>query len=93
MEIDQSWSSWKKTLSVIVNTGELIGFSDETLTKAAYVIGDFLADKMDPANREQKLLAELWSVGNDEERRALAAMIVKSVDSENCSTGNNSQTH
>lgn len=92
MEIDQSWSNWKKTLSVIVNTGELIGFSDETLTKAAYAIGDFLADKVDPANREQKLLAELWIVGNEEERRSLASMIVKSVEAD-ASTNNSSQPH
>lgn len=86
MEIDQSWATWKKTLSVIVNTGELIGFSDETLNKAAFAIGDFLADKIDPANREQKLLAELWSVGSEDERRALASMILKSVDTDGTTT-------
>jgi len=80
MEISTSWHDWKKTLGQAVNAAEFTGMSDETINKAAYHLGDFFAANFDPGNREQRLLKELWEVGAEEEKKALAKMIAKLVD-------------
>lgn len=80
MEIDTSWHDWKKTLGRAVNTAEFLGMSDENINKTAYRLGDFLAANVDPGNREQRLLKELWDVGSEQEQRSLAKMIAKMVD-------------
>ncbi|OTA40374.1 MAG: hypothetical protein A6D92_18560, partial [Symbiobacterium thermophilum] len=55
------------------------GASQQTITNMATSIGNFLAEKVDPRNREQRLLKELWDVGTEEERKALASMVTKMV--------------
>lgn len=80
MEIDTSWHDWKKTLGKAVNVAEFVGMSDKMINKIAYQLGNFFASKIDPANREQRLLKELWEVGTEEEKRILAKMIAKLVD-------------
>lgn len=80
MEIDTSWDDWKKTLGRAINTAEYVGVSDDLINKAAYRLGNFFAGNFDPGNREQRLLKELWEVGAEEEKRALAKMIAKLAD-------------
>ncbi|MDD3653871.1 MAG: DUF3243 domain-containing protein [Desulfotomaculaceae bacterium] len=80
MEIDTSWHDWKKTLGKAVGAAEFVGMSDEMINKIAYHLGNFFASKIDPANREQRLLKELWEVGTVEEKRVLARIISKLVN-------------
>lgn len=80
MEISTSWHDWKKTLGSAVNAAEFAGMSDETINKAAYRLGNFFAANFDPGNREQRLLKELWEVGAEDEKKALAKLIAKLVD-------------
>ena len=80
MEISTSWHDWKKTLGRAVNAAEFAGMSDEMINNAAYRMGDFFAANFDPGNREQSLLKELWEVGAEDEKKALAKMIAKLVD-------------
>ncbi|TEB06642.1 hypothetical protein Psch_00174 [Pelotomaculum schinkii] len=77
MEIETSWHDWKKTLGQAVNTAEFVGMSDQTINKIAYRLGNFFANNFDPANREQRLLKELWEAGGEDEKRSLAKMIAK----------------
>jgi len=42
-------------------------------------LGDFLSRFADPADREQRLLKELWDVGTESEQRTLARLIAKMV--------------
>ncbi|GKU80818.1 DUF3243 domain-containing protein [Niallia sp. NCCP-28] len=58
---------------------ENLGLDEEQLAKAAQKIGDYLAKKEEPKNREEKLLQELWKAGNEEEQHKLAHMLVKLV--------------
>ena len=75
----QSWDEWKQTLAQAVLQGQKAGMSQEDIKNRAAQIGDFLAQNVDPANREQKLLAELWNAANEQEQQALASTIVKMV--------------
>lgn len=76
------WDKWKSTLAKAVNIGEAIGMSDETIEKVGYRVGSILSAVVDPENREQRVLQELWKAGDDQDRRYLAKMIVKMVETD-----------
>jgi len=80
MELNISWDNWKKALRTAVNAAEFVGLSEDRIKDAAYRLGGLLAGHVDPGNREQALLQQLWLEGTEEERRALAAMLIKLVD-------------
>ncbi|HEY3364111.1 MAG TPA: DUF3243 domain-containing protein [Symbiobacteriaceae bacterium] len=75
----ESFDQWKEFLSKQVNQAENAGAAKEAIVNTATRIGNFLADKVDPKNREQRLLKELWDRGSQDERHALASMITKMV--------------
>lgn len=76
----ETFEKWKAFLAERVNQAQAIGMSDETITKLAYQIGEFLDEKVDPQNNEERLLKNLWDVGTEDERKSLASMMVKLVD-------------
>lgn len=73
----EEWDSWKKTIGKAVNLGEAAGLSDEAVEKLGYRIGSLLSASVDPENREQRVLRELWRAGDEGERMALTKMIIK----------------
>lgn len=75
----ESFEQWKDFLSKQVNQAEGAGASQNAIVNAATRIGNFLADKVDPKNREQRLLKEMWDVGSQDERHAMASLITKMV--------------
>lgn len=74
------WDKWKETLAKTVNVGEGVGFSGDTIDKAAFKVGNFLTSFVDPRNKEEHLLKELWEAADEEERKTLAKIIVKMVN-------------
>ena len=75
----ESFEQWKDFLHKQVSTAKSAGASENAIVDAATKLGNFLSDKVDPRNREQRLLKELWENGSQDERHALAAMITKMV--------------
>ena len=87
MEINRTdafteWANWKNTLNKAVNLGESVGMSENSIENIAVKIGNFLAARVDPENREQRLLQELWKVGDDDDRKILSKLIVKMVETD-----------
>ncbi|TDA65821.1 MAG: DUF3243 domain-containing protein [Clostridia bacterium] len=80
MEVPLSWEGWKNTLGTAINVAETVGISEDTVKNAAYRLGNFLADKIDPSSRENRLLKELWDAGNEQERTAMTSMLVKMLN-------------
>lgn len=76
------WDKWKETLSKAVNVGEAVGFSQKTIDNIAFKVGNVLSSSVDPENREQRVLQELWKVGDDSDRKTLSKMIVKMVETD-----------
>ncbi|KUO76745.1 MAG: hypothetical protein APF77_12685 [Clostridia bacterium BRH_c25] len=76
------WTNWKNTLSKAVNLGETVGMSDNTIENIAVKVGNVLSARVDPENGEQRLLQELWKVGDDSDRKILAKLIVKMVETD-----------
>lgn len=72
-----NFDAWKKFLGNRVAQAEKLGISEDVINKLAYEIGDFLDEKVDPANPSNRALKELWDVGNEEERRTIAKLMVK----------------
>ncbi|WP_347488597.1 DUF3243 domain-containing protein [Desulfoscipio sp. XC116] len=80
MELEVSWHQCKKILHQVVNAAEAVGVSDEHINDVACRLGDFLANRVDPGNREQRLLNELWDEAREEEKKVLTRLIVRMVN-------------
>lgn len=78
-EILSSFDHFKKYLAERIELAESIGMSEELMAKAAEKIAGYLAAKEEPRGPEEKLLQELWLAGNQEQRHALAHMLVRVV--------------
>ncbi|SKC41600.1 DUF3243 domain-containing protein [Maledivibacter halophilus] len=79
IDIIEDWDKWKKTLSKAVSIGENVGLSHENVKNLGVKVGEFLASNVDPENHEQRVLKELFDVGNKQEKEALTSMIIKMV--------------
>jgi len=78
-EILSNFEQFKSFLGDKVSKGEKLGLNEEQLAVAAQKVGDYLAQREEPRNREEKLLQELWKVGTEEEQHKLAHLLVKLV--------------
>ncbi|MBW7454593.1 DUF3243 domain-containing protein [Paenibacillus sepulcri] len=74
-----NFDTWKKFLAGRVEQGKKIGLSEESISDLAYEIGAFLGEKVDPKNEQEQALKEIWEVGNEEERKTIAGLMVKLV--------------
>lgn len=82
MEINETesftqWEKWKGTLSKAISLADRVGLSDSSIEKIGVQVGNILSADIDPENREQRLLQELWRVGDNEERSILTRMLIK----------------
>lgn len=68
---------WKQFLGERVKAAKEMGLNEETISKLAFEIGEFLDEKIDPKNGEERVLKDLWDVGDTEERKAIARLMVK----------------
>lgn len=79
MDFIKDWKTWRSTLKEGIQAARKLGVSDDTIQNMAAKVGDFLAEKVCPATKEEELLKELWDVGSPEERKVLATLIFKLV--------------
>lgn len=82
IELFTHWDKWKGALSKAVLVAEAVGMSDSTIEKIGVRVGDFLSSKVDPENREQRLMQELWRVGDDRERMVLTRLLIKMLQAD-----------
>jgi hypothetical protein len=74
-----SFDKWKQFLAERVNAAQNSGMNDETIVKLATDIGDFMSTKIDPENKEERLLKELWDAADEQERKTIARVMFKMV--------------
>jgi hypothetical protein len=87
MEINKSetfshWTKWKGTLAKAVSVAEIVGMSETTIEKIGLKMGNILSASIDPENREQRLLQELWKVGDDKDRAVLTKLLVRMLQTD-----------
>ena len=69
-------------LGKAVDAVEAIGASNDTIDGTAYHVGNFLANNVDPGNRDHQLLKEMWDEAANNERRAIASVVARLADKE-----------
>ncbi|GBF72066.1 hypothetical protein PA598K_00297 [Paenibacillus sp. 598K] len=74
-----NYDTWKHFLADRVEQAKKIGLSEEAISNLAFEIGSFLDEKVDPKNDEQRALKEIWDVGDEDERKTIARLMVKLV--------------
>lgn len=77
MSVLSNFDNWKKFLGDRVEAAKNLGIDEEAISKLAYEIGEFLDTKVDPKNNEERVLKELWDVGDESERKTMARLMVK----------------
>ncbi|MBP2001871.1 hypothetical protein J2Z69_002927 [Paenibacillus shirakamiensis] len=82
-EILSNFESFKKYLGEKIQLGQSLGLSEELLAKTAEKVAGYLAENEEPRNREEKLLQELWKVGDQDQRHKLAHLLVRLAQSAN----------
>jgi hypothetical protein len=75
-----TYDKWKQFLGERVFNARNSGMSDGTIQKLAVEIGEFLAQKVDPKNDEERVLKELWEVCDEQEKQVMARIMMKLVD-------------
>ncbi|MCA1022808.1 DUF3243 family protein [Halobacillus litoralis] len=82
-EIMNNFQTFKDYLGDKVHKGEKLGLGEEGLAKGAKRVADYLAEHEEPRNREEKVLNELWSAADKNEREHIAHALVKMADQTN----------
>jgi hypothetical protein len=80
MDVLDSFDRWKEFLGTNVDRAQSLGMSDDQIANVATKVGEYLANKVDPKNDQERLLKQLWDVGSDDERKTVARLMVKLAD-------------
>ena len=79
MGILQNWEQWTSFLGKQVSDAKESGMPTKMIEKAAVQIGEYLAKNVDPQNEQERVLSDLWSVAEKDEKQAIASCIMKLV--------------
>ncbi len=71
------WETWRANVKERIAVAHRFGVPDETIKTIAVSIGDFLSEKVCPATKQEELLKEMWRLASPDERKTLAALVLK----------------
>ncbi|WP_110929481.1 DUF3243 domain-containing protein [Bacillus massiliglaciei] len=80
MSVLDNWDQWKNFLGDRLHQGESQGLDGSAISNLAFEIGDYLANQVEPQNEQERIMADLWSVASDQEKHAIASVMVKLVE-------------
>ncbi len=73
----EDWGKWRENIRKRIYLAHKFGIPDETIQAIAVRVGDFLSRKASPVIKEEKLLQEMWSVADLDERRTIAKLMLR----------------
>jgi len=73
------FSKWKAFLGEKIEQAHNVGMSDQQITDVAAHLGGYLANKIDPANAQERLLKQMWDVAPNEDQKVLARCMINLV--------------
>lgn len=79
MSVLGNWDQWKGFLGNRLQEAKQGGMTEQVATDVAYQVGEYLAEQVEPQNEQERVLAEMWRVADEEEQKAIASMMVKLV--------------
>ncbi len=82
MSVLENFEQWKSFLGDRLNHAENEGMSQNVISDLAYQIGGYLAEHVDPQNPQERLLQQMWNLGSEDEKHAIASLMVKLVEQE-----------
>ncbi|SDG99984.1 Protein of unknown function [Alteribacillus persepolensis] len=82
MSVLDNWDQWKQFLNGRLDQAKHDGMQGNVVSDVAYEVGEYLANNVDPKNEQERVLADLWKVADEDEQHAIANMMVKMVQSD-----------
>lgn len=79
MSVLDNFSTWKDFLANKIDQAKDQGMSNQTITNVAAQVGDYLSRNVEPENKEERVLQELWNAASEEEQKSLASAMIKLV--------------
>ncbi|MFD3445533.1 DUF3243 domain-containing protein [Microbacteriaceae bacterium 4G12] len=79
MSVLDNFEQWKSFLGERLEQAEGKGLNEGAVSEMAYRIGDYLANEVEARNEEERVLAELWKVANEQEQHTIANLMVRLV--------------
>lgn len=79
MSVLDNWDQWKGFLGERLNAAEGKGIDGSSINEMAYRIGDYLANEVEARNPEERVLADLWKVADEQEQHTIANLMLKLV--------------
>lgn len=79
MSVLSNFEQWKEFLGDRVDQAIDAGMSKDKLSSVAFRVGEYLSEKVDPKNEQERLLAEMWRVSDEDDRQAMARVMVNLV--------------
>ncbi|OFW78527.1 MAG: hypothetical protein A2201_10045 [Alicyclobacillus sp. RIFOXYA1_FULL_53_8] len=79
-EVMENFDRWKEFLGEQVDRAKSMGVSTERMADVATKMGDFLANKVDPKNAQERLLKQMWDSSDETEQHTIAKIMVKLAD-------------
>ncbi|OBR66841.1 hypothetical protein A7K91_16530 [Paenibacillus oryzae] len=72
-----NFETWKHFLADRIEQAKKMGMSEDTISKLAFEVGSFLDEKVDPRNDEERVLKQLWDVGDEADKKTIARLMMK----------------
>ena len=80
LDFTQDWSTWRDTLREAIATARGMGISDDEIKDMAVRLGDFLAEKVCAATKEEELIRDMWTVADPDERKVIARVMFRMLE-------------
>ncbi|AQY39144.1 DUF3243 domain-containing protein [Bacillus thuringiensis] len=77
MSVLDNFDQWKFFLGERLEQAQEKGLTGDAVSDMAFRVGDYLANEVEGQNDQEKLLAELWKVANEQEQHTIANLMVK----------------
>ncbi len=79
MSVLDNFDQWKSFLGERLEQAQDKGLDGGAVSDMAFRVGDYLANEVEGRNDQEKLLAELWKVADEQEQHTIANLMVKFV--------------
>jgi hypothetical protein len=81
MNFFTDWQDWRASIKETIDDARVIDPSDEHVLGVMEDMVDFMAERVCPGSAQDELMAEMWKKASPEERRTMAALMLKLIDS------------
>lgn len=75
MSVLENFDRWKEFLGDRIEQAQAGGMTNEQLENVAVKMGNYLANKVDPENPQERLLKHMWEA-NPDKKRDIAQMMI-----------------